>query len=247
MALFQPITSDPNSQDFFCVATTHLLFSPKRGDIKLAQLQYFLAEIDRFASKNSTEENFHPIIICGDFNAHPQSPLLNFLLNGQIQYNNYRRIEISGQIPQSTVGNRFSLPLPSNELLPPTFVTSDCRFPTARRSTLDENQRILQAFLNRTNSSRLTHNKRFSSAYDLNDLSKVTTRIGEESNLVDYILYSRSENDRHRLNLVGCYDLYDEDQMIDINLPNHQFSSDHFLLAAKFALKLHQKKTKKKK
>lgn len=31
------------------VATTHLLYNPKRADIRLAQTQVFLAEIDRFA------------------------------------------------------------------------------------------------------------------------------------------------------------------------------------------------------
>ncbi|XP_013067182.2 uncharacterized protein LOC106055465 isoform X1 [Biomphalaria glabrata] len=32
-----------------CVATTHLLFNPKRGDVKLAQMMLFLAEIDKYA------------------------------------------------------------------------------------------------------------------------------------------------------------------------------------------------------
>ena len=34
-----------------CVATTHMLFNPKRGDIKLAQLAVLLAELDRFTRK----------------------------------------------------------------------------------------------------------------------------------------------------------------------------------------------------
>lgn len=31
------------------IATTHLLFNPKRSDVKLAQVQVLLAEIDRLA------------------------------------------------------------------------------------------------------------------------------------------------------------------------------------------------------
>jgi protein angel len=31
------------------VATTHLLYNPKRTDVRLAQMQVLLAEIDRFA------------------------------------------------------------------------------------------------------------------------------------------------------------------------------------------------------
>ena len=38
-----------------CVATTHLLFNPRRGDIKLAQLMMFLAEIDKIAALSKHE------------------------------------------------------------------------------------------------------------------------------------------------------------------------------------------------
>jgi protein angel len=236
IALFQPLTSKATSDDLFCVATTHLLFSPKRGDIKLAQIQYFLAEIDRLSIKNSSSNAYHPIIICGDFNAQPQSPLSKFLINGHIKYDTYRSIEISGQIPQSIVNNRFSLQLPSNELLPSSFVTSDCRFPR------ENDQLIFEAYRNRTSSAILTHNKNFNSVYDLNDSSEVTTCIDNETNLVDYIFYTKHDNDRYRLNLLSRYDLYKQNQILNLNLPNHQFASDHFLLAAKFALKLRKKK-----
>lgn len=238
VALFQPRTRHATSKDLFCVATTHLLFSPKRGDIKLAQIQYFLAEIDRLARQNSTENSYYPIIICGDLNAQPQSPLSNFLVNGHIKYDTYRSIEISGQIPRSLVQNRFSLQLPSNELLPSTFVTSDCSFP----KHLSHDQMIFQTYMSQRSSAILTHNKQFHSVYDLNDLSQVTTCINNEFNLVDYIFYTKQDNDRHRLNLLSRYDLYQQNQMDDLHLPNHQFPSDHFLLAAKFALKLKKKK-----
>lgn len=241
IALFQPATPNATSDDLFCVATTHLLFSPKRGDIKLAQIQYFLAEIDRLALKDPNLNTYYPIIICGDLNAQPQSPLSRFLTDGHIKYDTYRCIEISGQIPEQIANNRFSYQLPSNELLPSSFVTSDCRFPN-RTLTTEKNQLIYQTYMNRKTSAILTHNKRFHSVYDLNDLTGVTTCINNESNFVDYILYTKQDYDRHQLNLVGRYDLYNQSQMFNIHLPNHQFPSDHFLLAAKFALKLKKKK-----
>ena len=243
IALFQPLTSASSSQDLFCVATTHLLFSPKRGDIKLAQIQYFLAEIDRISLKDGRSNSYYPIIICGDFNAQPQSPLSRFLIDGHIKYDEYRRIEISGQIPSSMVNHRFSLQLPSNSLLPPAFVTPECRFPHLITS-MDEAQSIFHSTIAETSSATLTHNKRFHSVYDLEDPSKVTTRIDNESSTVDYIFYTRSggRGDRDRLNLLGRYNLYDKNMMNHIHLPNHQFASDHFLLAAKFALKLHKRK-----
>ncbi len=241
IALFQPLTRNSTSDDLFCVATTHLLFSPKRGDIKLAQIQYFLAEIDQLSIKDSTLNSYYPIIICGDFNAQPQSPLSKFLMNGHIKYDTYRSIEISGQIPQSIINNRFSLQLPSNELLPSTFVTSECCFPQ-NLSTDKKDQLIFQTYINRRSSAILTHNKNLNSVYDLNDSSEVTTCIDNEFNLVDYIFYTKQDNDQHRLNLLSRYDLYKQNQMFNLHLPNHQFPSDHFLLAAKFALKLKKKK-----
>lgn len=229
IAVFQPKTRYATSDDLFCVATTHLLFSPKRGDIKLAQIQYFLAEIDRLSRKHSTTNNYHPIIICGDLNAQPRSPLSRFLIDGHIKYDIYRSIEISGQIPQSIVRNRFSLQLPSSELLPSSFVTSNCSFP----------QSIVQQ---QHSSAVLTHNKHFRSVYDLDEPTDVTTCINNEKNFVDYIFYTRQECDRHRLNLLSRLDLYKQNQMFNVHLPNQQFPSDHFLLAARFALKLNAKK-----
>ncbi|XP_068198648.1 protein angel homolog 2 isoform X2 [Antennarius striatus] len=85
--------SDPS--DFICVANTHLLYNPRRGDVKLAQLAILLAEIGRLsrAPNGSTS----PVLLCGDFNSTPWSPLYNFLTTGFL---NYRGLEIgmvSGQ------------------------------------------------------------------------------------------------------------------------------------------------------
>ncbi|CAF1595984.1 unnamed protein product [Adineta ricciae] len=241
IALFQPVSSKATSDDLFCVATTHLLFSPKRGDIKLAQLQYFLAEIDQFAMKTASLNSYYPIIICGDFNAQPHSPLSKFLINGHIKYDTFRSIEISGQIPQSIVQNRFSLQLPSRELVPSAFVTSECRFPRQSSSQTTDSI-IYEQYISRRSSATLTHNKQFHSVYDLENTADVTTCIDNEYNLVDYIFYTKQDNDRYRLNLISRYDLYQQQQMSNLYLPNHQFPSDHFPLAAKFALKLKKKK-----
>ena len=229
IALFQPLGPNVTSDDFFCVATTHLLFSPKRGDIKLAQVQYFLAEIDRIATKDMNTNSNYPIILCGDFNARPQSPLIQFILNGYIKYDTYRCIEISDQLPN----NGFSYPLPSNELLPSSFVTSDCRLPIPNTESITVKSKT---------SALLTHNKRFTSVYDLNNSLDVTSNTGDESHFVDYIFYTQQENEPYGLNLLSRFDLYKQHEMIDIHLPNHQFPSDHFLLSAKFALKLRKRK-----
>lgn len=225
IALFQARTQNTTSDDLFCVATTHLLFSPKRGDIKLAQVQYFLAEIDRLARKDSTTNSYYPIILCGDLNARPQSPLIQFLLNGYIKYDIYRCIDISGQLS----GDQFSHQLPSGALLPSTLVTSDCRLSTTNH---------FHTHIDRHLTAILTHDKEFQSVYDLENSSDVTGNAGGEAQLIDYIFYTQQNNDPDRLNLLSRFNLYERNQMHDIHMPNHQFPSDHFLLSAKFALKL---------
>ncbi|UJR20771.1 hypothetical protein I4U23_023886 [Adineta vaga] len=228
IALFQPLNSNATEEDLFCVATTHLLFSPKRGDIKLAQLQYFLAEIDQLALKKEQSNSYYPIVLCGDFNAQPACPLVNFVLSGHIEYNNYTSLEISGQTPDSPTAGRVSYALSSEALLPSSFVTSDCRLSSAEHRSLSNNA---------TSTAVLTHDKNFASVYDSNDYSSVTSNVADHPKTVDYIFYTEQEDDPYRLNLLSRFDLYKDYQMLDVHVPNHQFPSDHFLLGAQFALK----------
>lgn len=67
-----------------CVANTHVLYNPRRGDVKLAQVAILLAEVDKVA--RLADGSYCPIILCGDLNSVPDSPLYNFIRNGQLQY-----------------------------------------------------------------------------------------------------------------------------------------------------------------
>lgn len=77
-----PGQSDPSA--FICVANTHLLYNPRRGDIKLAQLAILLAEISRLSRLPDGSTN--PVVLCGDFNSTPWSPLYSFLTRGCLEY-----------------------------------------------------------------------------------------------------------------------------------------------------------------
>lgn len=59
------------------VATTHLLYNPKRGDIKLAQTQLILAEIEKMAyikhNPLTLQPEYLPIIFAGDMNYSPEN------------------------------------------------------------------------------------------------------------------------------------------------------------------------------
>lgn len=68
----------------FCVCTTHLLYNPKRSDVRGAQTQVLLAELDRFACHSLTKEPL-PIILTGDFNSPPHSDVYRLIVDGEIK------------------------------------------------------------------------------------------------------------------------------------------------------------------
>lgn len=70
------------------MATTHLLYNPKRQDVRLAQTQLLLAEVERLSyhkSSNGTAK-YWPIIITGDFNSTPDSPIYKLITEGYFKY-----------------------------------------------------------------------------------------------------------------------------------------------------------------
>lgn len=71
----------------FVVATTHLLYNPRRDDIRTAQLQILLAELDRMSVHTNTQEPL-PIILTGDFNSLPFSTPYRLVHDGHIASKN---------------------------------------------------------------------------------------------------------------------------------------------------------------
>ncbi|XP_048804960.1 protein angel homolog 1 isoform X1 [Lagopus muta] len=109
-----------------CVANTHVLFNPRRGDIKLAQMALLLAEIDKIAK--TAEGQYYPVILCGDLNSVPDSPLYKFIRNGQLSYQGMPAWKVSGQ-------EDLSQQLHSRKLLSPLWpsslgVTDNCQYVT---------------------------------------------------------------------------------------------------------------------
>ena len=94
----KPVNS--RSKQALYVANTHLLYNPRRGDIKLAQLMLLLAEIDRMSHTPGVPTSpsaYSPIILCGDFNSTPKSDIYRFLTRGHLRYEDLVISDISGQ------------------------------------------------------------------------------------------------------------------------------------------------------
>ncbi|KAG8375485.1 hypothetical protein BUALT_Bualt10G0104700 [Buddleja alternifolia] len=75
------------------VCNIHVLFNPKRGDVKLGQMRVLL---DRAHAVSKLWDDA-PIVICGDFNCTPKSPMYNFIAEQKIDLSELARYKVSGQ------------------------------------------------------------------------------------------------------------------------------------------------------
>ncbi|CAM9804969.1 unnamed protein product, partial [Scytosiphon promiscuus] len=75
------------------VANTHLLFNPKRGDIKAAQLMVLTGKVERLAKTSGADG----VMVCGDFNMTPDSALYHYMVKGALNIDGLNRFTVSGQ------------------------------------------------------------------------------------------------------------------------------------------------------
>ncbi|KAM7395948.1 hypothetical protein PAMA_007292 [Pampus argenteus] len=241
---------DPSA--FICVANTHLLYNPRRGDIKLAQLAILLAEIGRLSRLPNGSSN--PVVLCGDFNSTPLSPLYSFLTTGCLEYQGLQIGVVSGQ-EKSPRGQRLlTAPIWPHSL----GIDQRCRYenkhaesssasPTAEEGaisnlTVEELATKAAAAFHR---ARIEHSLKLRSSYQHylppDGRPEITSCHSHTAMTVDYILYtpdsavSLSSPSGRGLQLLGRLSLVGQSELEDVNgLPNHQHSSDHLPLLARF-------------
>uniref|UniRef100_A0A8D2IHT0 Angel homolog 2 n=1 Tax=Varanus komodoensis TaxID=61221 RepID=A0A8D2IHT0_VARKO len=182
-----------------CVANTHLLYNPRRGDIKLTQLAMLLAEVTNVALRE--DGRFSPLILCGDFNSVPHSPLYNFLREGKLNYEGLAIGKVSGQ-EQSPRGNRIlTIPIWPQSL----GISQDCMYEEQQKQLEREREAGLEnseemVMVKKRLPTDLHHSFRLSSVYShyLPDSSipEVTTCHSRSAVTVDYIFYSAAQDTR---------------------------------------------------
>lgn len=84
IAIIAKLCVKDNPRAVFIVSTAHLLFNPRRLDVKLAQVQVLLTEIEQMAFNKN--DRYFPIILTGDFNMQPTSTPYNLITDGRIDY-----------------------------------------------------------------------------------------------------------------------------------------------------------------
>lgn len=116
-----------NRHRALCVANTHLLFNPKRGDVKLAQLMVLFSEIDKLCyieNSQSRAQDRHPVIMCGDLNAEPNCDLYRLVVQGFLRYEGLLSKFVAGRKEFGGRDNYLT-----NVLVPPYLGISDqCQY-----------------------------------------------------------------------------------------------------------------------
>ncbi|KAJ3612843.1 hypothetical protein NHX12_019101 [Muraenolepis orangiensis] len=130
--LLQPIPSSGATATAppICIANTHLLFNPRRGDVKLAQLAIVLAEIHAMVKACESRGQQCSVILCGDFNAVPHMPLYQLITTGQLYYHSLPAWMVSGQedLSHKDYLHRLWAPLWPSSL----GVTDGCQYTTGQ-------------------------------------------------------------------------------------------------------------------
>ncbi|XP_061668841.1 protein angel homolog 2 [Syngnathoides biaculeatus] len=240
------------SSGFVCVANTHLLYNPRRGDVKLAQLAILLAEISHSSRPSNGSRN--PVVLCGDFNSTPSSPLVAFLMAGRLQYRNLPISMVSGQ-EYGSRGQR----LLDNPIWSPTLgINRQCQYESGSASAASSSpssapveQEIdplsvkdiakRAAAKDASKSWSLEHDLTLRSSYTPwlmpDGRAAITTCHSRCAMMVDYILYTPLESlpGGRGLELLGRLSLVGQPELEQVGgLPNLRHPSDHLPLLARF-------------
>ncbi|XP_052391466.1 protein angel homolog 2 isoform X1 [Carassius gibelio] len=250
IVLLRPI--DPHcSLTNICVANTHLLYNPRRGDIKLAQLAMLLAEISRVAQL--PDSKVCPVLLCGDFNSVPWSPLYQFIRDSRLEYDGLTIGKVSGQEENPRGQRILSVPVWPRSL----GISQQCQYES---QTTDSDLRDLeQPKPDGFTKASIEHCLKLTSAYSHylkeSGQPEITTCHSRTAITVDYIFYSAALGDvmvqavfffvypecsvppEKGLQLLGRLSLVGEDELQKVNgLPNQHNSSDHLPLLTRFRL-----------
>ncbi|KAM9840015.1 protein angel homolog 2 isoform 2-T2 [Aulostomus maculatus] len=248
VVLLQPNDTQADPASFICVANTHLLYNPRRGDIKLAQLAILLAEITRLS--RLPDGSSSPVLLCGDLNSTPWSPLYNLLTKGYLEYGRLPVTMVSGQEKTSRGHRLLSTPIWS----PCLGISQQCQYeatptaePPSSSSTAVEGA-MTSAPETRaavSSRSRIEHCLNLQSTYKHHLMPdrrhEITTYHSLTAMTVDYILYTPESVASpplpagRGLQLLGRLSLVGQSELKKVNgLPNQQHSSDHLPLLARF-------------
>lgn len=230
-----------NIDKIICVVSTHLLFNPQRGDIKLAQAQNMLLKIQKYISEiqNQNENSSISLVVAGDMNSTPYSGIWEFLQRGNLNLKlselPFWRQTISGQQISSRKIQNIDLTdcikslsklnvRPRNEKY---CFHHNFNFGSAYENYNELHEKIFDNSIESTCSSSLFNE-------NCSGEPRVTSVIDGCTNAVDSIWFCKNS-----LQLKSLLELPQQNYLLHSphNLPSLLHPSDHFILGAEFILK----------
>lgn len=239
------------------IATTHLLYNPKRNDVRLGQTQLLLAEIERiaFIENTMTGPKYLPIILSGDFNLEPHTGVYKFITEGYFKFcgkgkslepSDYRRLSnslIPSRLHITDNCQHFNvltkrlrgigsgkIMLENTEYSRENITSQDFKSELDTENTEWQTIEITDGQRAHFNSGTLTHPFRLYSIYkhlNYQGEPEATTHQTEWVT-VDYIFFSDVEP-------IERYTLPTVSQCSKLpTIPNFAVGSDHFCLGASF-------------
>ncbi|XP_044256079.1 protein angel homolog 2 isoform X2 [Tribolium madens] len=231
----------------FVVATTHLLYNPKRQDVRLAQTQLLLAEIDRIAFNSS---KYFPVIVTGDLNSTPNSALYKFITSGLLRREDLASIHS----PRSETG---TYRLPSSLRITDECQHADLLAKRQKNNLLPRQEELKLIELKHSgrqiegkknkeklneklfNSGSLSHKFFLDSVYKYRIRGDIEATTFQDMWVsVDYIFFSKKRKSKSGLVLLERYRLPTSKELRDLKIPNGDLGSDHLSLMARFKLEL---------
>lgn len=219
------------------VATTHLLYNPRRDDIRTAQLQILLAELDRMSAHSRTEQPL-PIILTGDFNCLPYSAPYRLIYDGHIHSDNLPlRLGITDDCQHI---NRRKTALFSSE----QHDDGNIDGVDAKTATVEYIHELGMPY----NTGALWHYLNLTTTLYPNDVNVLTSTYQDKWIIVDYIFYTKytrktlgplgAPQKYSSLQLLANYQLPSKQECENAigHIPNDIYGSDHFAMASEFVL-----------
>lgn len=218
------------------VTNIHVLFNPKRGDIKLGQVRILLETLGQVASTFSDQNDVSPpAILCGDFNSSPTSALHKYITTGFLNVHSTHRSDVSGQIACS----RKSVTIPADD--EPQVVlkrrhikpwkAEEIEIATGRSHQGGDRQHC--------NSGSMSHPMSIKSSYAkvMGEEPAFSTAHDKYVGTVDYIFYTDGD-DSSKWNIRPVQVLAPPPlhKILPKGLPNGFWPSDHISLCTKFVM-----------
>uniref|UniRef100_A0A182MCT7 Endonuclease/exonuclease/phosphatase domain-containing protein n=1 Tax=Anopheles culicifacies TaxID=139723 RepID=A0A182MCT7_9DIPT len=159
VAIIAKLSLKANPRAKLVVSTTHLLYNPNRQDVRLAQVQVLLAELDRLAYSGTMPNGiprYDPVILCGDFNLQPFTAPYELLTKGYLRYD---RLE-SRSLKSASSQRHGNVEPVGKYFLPPALgITDKCQHNALRDREKVHHDQIPPSYMTKLHHSNHRHDK----------------------------------------------------------------------------------------